>query len=200
MTCLWSTAAGPRADRTVSDRRRSSARCSRFPEEDRRCDREGALRRRARRSRGRHSVRGGGPTRPVRNHPEGVKMSGHRRPRRALAPQGRRSKALDNTRPVMRSRRTTTRRTTKPLCVNPQFLRRLRAREGRASGGAGGGVVGLVVGSGSDLSEEPAVQDVEPVTLDFESCLIVLPGLPITARIGERQRPGSGRSRWRVAA
>ena len=34
----------------------------------------------------------------------------------------------------------------------------------------------MVVGSGSDLSEEPAVQDVEPVTLDFESCLIVLPG------------------------
>jgi hypothetical protein len=49
-----------------------------------------------------------------------------------------------------------------------------------ASGVAGGGVVGLVVGSGSDLSEEPAVQDVEPVTLDFVSCLIVLPGPPIT--------------------
>ena len=57
---------------------------------------------------------------------------------------------------------------------------------GRASGGAGGGVVGLVVGSGSGLSEELAVQDVEPVTLDFVSCLIVLPDLPITARIGER--------------
>jgi hypothetical protein len=64
---------------------------------------------------------------------------------------------------------------------------------GRASGGAGGFVVGLAVGSGSDLSEEPAVQDVEPVTLDFVSCLIVLPGLPITARVGERLRPGSGR-------
>ena len=69
-----------------------------------------------------------------------------------------------------------------------------------ASGVAGDRVVGLVVGSGSDLSEEPAVQDVEPVTLDFVSFLIVLPGLPITARVGERPRPGSGRSRWRVAA
>jgi hypothetical protein len=59
---------------------------------------------------------------------------------------------------------------------------------GRASGVAGGGVVGLVVGSGSDLSEEPAVQDVEPVTLDFVSFLIVLPGLPITARVGGRRR------------
>ena len=51
-----------------------------------------------------------------------------------------------------------------------------------ASGGAAGvaevGVVGLVVGSGSDLSEEPAFQDVEPVTLDSESFLIVLPGPP----------------------
>jgi hypothetical protein len=56
-----------------------------------------------------------------------------------------------------------------------------------ASGVAGGGVVGLVVGSGSDLSEEPAIQDVEPVTLDFVTCLIVLPGPPITARVGERQ-------------
>jgi hypothetical protein len=28
------------------------------------------------------------------------------------------------------------------------------------------------------LCEEPAVQDVEPVTLDFVSCLIVLPGPP----------------------
>jgi hypothetical protein len=46
----------------------------------------------------------------------------------------------------------------------------------------------LVVGSGSDLSEEPAVQDVEPVTLDFVSFLIVLPGLPITARVGGRRR------------
>ena len=57
-----------------------------------------------------------------------------------------------------------------------------------ASGVAGGGVVGLVAGSGSDLSEEPAVQDVEPVTLDFVSFLIVLPGPPITARVGERRR------------
>ena len=38
------------------------------------------------------------------------------------------------------------------------------------------GVVGSILGPGSDLSEEPAVQDVEPVTLDFVSCLIVLPG------------------------
>jgi len=34
----------------------------------------------------------------------------------------------------------------------------------------------LVVGSGSDLSEEPAVQDVEPVTLDSESFLVCPPG------------------------
>jgi hypothetical protein len=34
----------------------------------------------------------------------------------------------------------------------------------------------LVSGLGSDLSEEPAVQDVEPVTLDYESFLDVLPG------------------------
>ena len=34
----------------------------------------------------------------------------------------------------------------------------------------------MVVGSGSDLSEEPAVQDAEPVTLDFVSFLSVLPG------------------------
>jgi len=33
----------------------------------------------------------------------------------------------------------------------------------------------LVVGFGSDLSEEPAVQDVEPVTLESESFLGVLP-------------------------
>ena len=37
----------------------------------------------------------------------------------------------------------------------------------RASGAAEVGVIGLFVGSGSDLSEEPAFQDVEPVTLDF---------------------------------
>ena len=34
----------------------------------------------------------------------------------------------------------------------------------------------LVLGPESDLSEEPAFQDVEPVTLDLESFLIVLPG------------------------
>ena len=33
-----------------------------------------------------------------------------------------------------------------------------------------------MVGSGSDSSEEPAVQDVEPVTLESESFLCVLPG------------------------
>ena len=32
-------------------------------------------------------------------------------------------------------------------------------------------VAGLVVGSGNDLPEEPAVQDVEPVTLDLVPCL-----------------------------
>ena len=47
---------------------------------------------------------------------------------------------------------------------------------GWASGVAEVGVVGSVSGPGSDLSEEPAVQDVEPVTLDFVSFLIVLPG------------------------
>ena len=55
----------------------------------------------------------------------------------------------------------------------------------------------MVVGSGSDLSEEPAVQDVEPVTLDFVSFLIVLPGPSITARGGGRRRPRCGRRRWR---
>ena len=40
-----------------------------------------------------------------------------------------------------------------------------------------GGRVGssVVLGPGSDLSEEPAFQDVEPVTLDLESFLSVLP-------------------------
>jgi len=50
-----------------------------------------------------------------------------------------------------------------------------------ASGGVAGGAASsgrsLVVGFGSDFSEEPAFQDGEPVTLDTESCLIVLPGL-----------------------
>ena len=45
-----------------------------------------------------------------------------------------------------------------------------------ASGVAEVGVVGLVVGSGSDSSEEPAVQDVEPVTLESESFLFCPPG------------------------
>ena len=68
------------------------------------------------------------------------------------------------------------RRLPMPLCVKGQFL----------------GVLGRVwvwplalrpvvvlvlgLGPGSDLSEEPAFQDVEPVTLDLESFLIVLPG------------------------
>jgi hypothetical protein len=41
-----------------------------------------------------------------------------------------------------------------------------------------GGRVGssVLLGPGSDLSEEPAFQDVESVTLDEESFLIVLPG------------------------
>jgi hypothetical protein len=43
-------------------------------------------------------------------------------------------------------------------------------------GGSDGRRIGF--GSGSDLSEEPAFQDVEPVTLDFVSFLIVLPGPP----------------------
>ena len=64
---------------------------------------------------------------------------------------------------------------------------------GGASGGTGGDVVGLAVGSGSDLSEEPAVQDVEPVTLDLMSFLIVLPGPPITARVSGRLRSVTGR-------
>lgn len=56
-------------------------------------------------------------------------------------------------------------------------------------------VVGLVLGPGSDLSEEPAVQDVEPVTLDFVSCLIVLPGPPVSSRRDGRRRRGCGRRR-----
>ena len=36
-------------------------------------------------------------------------------------------------------------------------------------------VLVLVLGPGSDLSEEPAFQDVKPVTLDEESFLSVLP-------------------------
>jgi hypothetical protein len=37
----------------------------------------------------------------------------------------------------------------------------------------------VLFGFGSDLSEEPAVQDVEPVTLDEESFLGVLPDPPL---------------------
>ncbi|MFT6291278.1 MAG: hypothetical protein ACJAR2_001879 [Ilumatobacter sp.] len=37
-------------------------------------------------------------------------------------------------------------------------------------------VVALVVGSGSDVSEEPTDQDVEPVTLESESFLFCPPG------------------------
>ena len=51
------------------------------------------------------------------------------------------------------------------------------AREvGLDAGGFGVVVVGLVLGPGSDLSEEPAFQDVEPVTLDSESFLFCPPG------------------------
>jgi hypothetical protein len=42
-------------------------------------------------------------------------------------------------------------------------------------------VVSLLLGPGSDLSEEPAFQDVEPVTLDEESFLIVLPDPSLSA-------------------
>ena len=42
--------------------------------------------------------------------------------------------------------------------------------------GGSGLVVGAVVGPGCDLSEEPAVQDAMPVTLESESFLGVLPG------------------------
>ena len=41
----------------------------------------------------------------------------------------------------------------------------------------------MVVGSGSDLSEEPVFR-LEPVTLDSESFLIVLSGPPSSARCG----------------
>lgn len=43
------------------------------------------------------------------------------------------------------------------------------------------GLLGLQLASGleSDLFEEPAIQDVEPVTLDYESFLVVLPGPPL---------------------
>ena len=50
------------------------------------------------------------------------------------------------------------------------------AREVEPSGVVEGVVVGWVTGPGSDFSEEPAVQDGEPVTLDAESFLSVLPG------------------------
>jgi hypothetical protein len=38
----------------------------------------------------------------------------------------------------------------------------------------------VLFGFGSDLPEEPAVQDVEPVTLDEESFLSVLPDPPFS--------------------
>ena len=42
----------------------------------------------------------------------------------------------------------------------------------------------MVVGFGSDLSEEPAYQDVEPVTLESESFLGVLPNPPLSGVAG----------------
>ena len=67
-----------------------------------------------------------------------------------------------------------------------------RARRSRPSCLERWKVVALVVGSGSDLSEESAVQDAEPVTLDSRSFLIVLPGPP------ERQLCcRASASRWR---
>ncbi len=45
---------------------------------------------------------------------------------------------------------------------------------GARRGGTSGTAHSVGVGPGSDLSEEPAVQDVEPVTLDFA----VVPGCP----------------------
>ena len=56
------------------------------------------------------------------------------------------------------------------------------ARRGEPLGGPVCSVVSLLLGPGSDLSEEPAFQDVEPVTLDEESFLIVLPG-PIFSQL-----------------
>ncbi len=54
----------------------------------------------------------------------------------------------------------------KPLCVKSAFRGAVeRALAARRS---------VVLGPGSDLSEEPAVQDVEPVTLDF----VDVPGCP----------------------
>ncbi|GEM_PF-2432281 len=55
-------------------------------------------------------------------------------------------------------------------------LRAFRARRRRPSCQAAWGVVALVVGSGSDLSEEPADKDAEPVTLESESFLFCPPG------------------------
>ena len=65
---------------------------------------------------------------------------------------------------------------TKPLCVKWFVLGRVGS--GRCRVRLGG--VGLVSGPGSDLSEEPAFQDVEPVTLDSQSFLVVLPGPPVS--------------------
>jgi hypothetical protein len=43
------------------------------------------------------------------------------------------------------------------------------------------------VGPGSDLTEKPALRDVEPVTLAAESFPLVLPGpsAPVTSRVGD---------------
>lgn len=62
----------------------------------------------------------------------------------------------------------------KPLCVKGVFLG--FGRGGLAWPVQGAGLVLVLgLGPGSDLSEEPAFQDVEPVTLDLESFLSVLP-------------------------
>jgi hypothetical protein len=71
-----------------------------------------------------------------------------------------------------------------PLCCQVLISVWPRAREVEPLAWPEVGVVELVVGPGSDLSEEPAVQDVEPVTLDLESCLIVLPDPPHSLAVG----------------
>ncbi len=63
----------------------------------------------------------------------------------------------------------------KPLSVK-EGLFGVFGRGGLAWPVQGAGLVLVwLVGPGSDLSEEPAFQDVEPVTLDEESFLSVLP-------------------------
>jgi hypothetical protein len=63
-----------------------------------------------------------------------------------------------------------------PLCVKGFVFGCFWARCSGAGGGQRFWVLGCGAGPGSDLSKEPVFQDVEPVTLETESFLGVLPG------------------------